>query len=404
MTHSLQHAGSKLALKKQLIPAIREADLIFGCLYPNGPTFDGVRREALKSIGTWMNEEDINFMIFKIFTEYPSQKISVLDDNPVKFSEVFDSAEIEAFADHLVEAFATVPRQYEIYFPLKNVKALESCKLTEHIEICQFKKSENPVGDYDGISLKIHAIGYVSNQRRQSAMRNAESMVKLTCKVGTLYGLFIKSPNFGLPSVANNFFNERSQPIFSVKAFETENPAKSSTIQLGTAASKYLGQLTIPFDFPHQEEEMERCISRTSKILDALLNPISEENVISIRRALQWSYDANIDEDETTSFIKTCIGLEALLAEQNEKVGITEQLADRCAFVLYKTAVQREETRILVRNIYQLRSKIVHGNVSGLSNQSLKLAQSAEKILDALLIEEINAVIDVRKHPKRTFN
>jgi len=122
-----------------------------------------------------------------------------------------------------------------------------------------------------------------------------------------------------------------------------------------------------------------------------MYQPDADENVRSIRRALEWQFDAFTEEDVTTRFIKTCIGLEALLAEQNE-MGITEQLADRCAFLLSKTSVERKTRREMMRSIYKLRSKIVHGAVTGLSHKDSQTNNQAANLLASLLSVELTAV------------
>jgi hypothetical protein len=92
--------------------------------------------------------------------------------------------------------------------------------------------------------------------------------------------------------------------------------------------------------------------------------------------------------------MKTCIGLEAVIAEQNDELGITEQLADRCAFLLNKTAASRQETRLTMRNIYKLRSKLVHGAAAGLTGSERSLAVEAERTLEKVLSTELKAVME----------
>jgi len=57
-------------------------------------------------------------------------------------------------------------------------------------------------------------------------------------------------------------------------------------------------------------------------------------------------------------------------------------LADRCAFLLSRTAESRRRTRKAVKEIYQFRSKLVHGLTRNLNSQQRDLTQLAKYFLD----------------------
>jgi hypothetical protein len=86
------------------------------------------------------------------------------------------------------------------------------------------------------------------------------------------------------------------------------------------------------------------------------------------------------------------IALEAALGEDNDNDGITERLADRCAFLLHKTPEERKRTRQRMRDIYKLRSKLVHGAKTALSREDDELAMWGGVHLNAVLATELHAL------------
>ena len=69
-------------------------------------------------------------------------------------------------------------------------------------------------------------------------------------------------------------------------------------------------------------------------------------------------------------FIQTCIGLESLLGDSagNEGAGLTTIMANRCAYSLSHNIHERKEIIKKFKELYEIRSKIVHGRSNKLSD------------------------------------
>ena len=108
-----------------------------------------------------------------------------------------------------------------------------------------------------------------------------------------------------------------------------------------------------------------------------------------------WLFDCKAETNETVAFLNACIGLEAILGD-DQKESITERLADRCAYILEKTQTGRENIRKEVRELYNNRSKLVHGRSRRLKNRrELDDAQSLlQRIVSAEIFNYLKAEAD----------
>lgn len=97
------------------------------------------------------------------------------------------------------------------------------------------------------------------------------------------------------------------------------------------------------------------------QILSNVLEKGSQAN--SILLACGWFFDGMSRKDELLSFVQTTVVAEILLAndkEMSDKVGLTELLATRCSYLIARNQEERKDIYDSFREIYTVRSKIVH--------------------------------------------
>jgi hypothetical protein len=401
MSHSLSLPASRAAAKKKLIHALADSAVVAGILPLWNKAFSDFKAEIRKSKLSWLRDEDVDSILYTTYFKLPDE---LRQDGPVG---VVLGDKVEKFADDVI-GYISSPNGYWIHFPLPQIEITENFNLSEDMILepryestlglldlaLQGENSENQAGyKISGAILKVRASGYVHSMRSQSAFVDALTKVKWALQVATLKGYLLRVPR--PPSKWAVVLGGAGQSeIYQVHCIaDRPMPDEVTSVTLGIGLSKYLSELKFTTgDWnkskkPHLTEDVGRVVR-------AFTDPKAEANVKSIRRSLEWAFDAAVDDDEHMSFIKTCIGLEAAISEQNEDVGIIEQLADRCAFLLTKTYVAREETRIAIRKIYKLRSKFVHGAVLGLSDFDRESAVYAQMILRAVLATELQAFMD----------
>lgn len=121
------------------------------------------------------------------------------------------------------------------------------------------------------------------------------------------------------------------------------------------------------------------------KLLDSGRNRKDAER---IHAGLEWSFDSRATHNETQAFIQACIGIEALLGDDDQERGLTALLADRCSFLLGTTSSQRTAIASQFRQIYRVRSQLVHGRRKRISLDERATLWALSGILDDVLRRE----------------
>ena len=114
-----------------------------------------------------------------------------------------------------------------------------------------------------------------------------------------------------------------------------------------------------------------------------------------IRTAIEWQFDADISNNETVAFLQRCIGLEAILGddEQSRAIPITEKLADRYAYLLGKTASERKQLKDEFVLVYRKRSDLVHARRSQLTAGDRVVVDGARTILSKIIMNEVHWLV-----------
>ena len=398
MAHSLQNITSRNIVFSKLILALKSANVEDGILVTWLDDFSDFRKETLKSVGKWVGDDDIAHITYRSFCECvtPNEEVK----SSYKLCEIVDASKLDEIASKVLIELESLPANYGFYFSTPKMSTYAEISLSSQIKFpaalsLPSTKYRLPKPS-DGMVV-VEGSGYASYSRQQSATRDAISKLKVAFRLAQIYGIFVKANDMSRVEMADRM-KDGDPAIIVIK----NNERKEIRIPMAINLSRYLNDICINSNY--SSDDKTKWFDYMRKVLHVMYHKHAEKNVQSIRRALEWSFDAIIDEDETTRFMKTCIGLEAALTDQVEGMGITEQLADRCAFLLNTTTQAREETRKRMRKIYQLRSKIVHGVVLGPTFEDSKISAEADGMLVNILTLEIKGVMtwwqdEVRKNP-----
>jgi hypothetical protein len=385
VTHRLDNDAAISSLKTKLVNAISLARLDCGLFPVWEDVFKNFRAEALKSVHPWMDENDVAELLNAHLVGFLGLKVP--KDNAA-IAEIFSAVELEQIITRTLTDLQGIPKRYFLYFPLPGVQLNNDIFISDFVSLVKAPtavqcSSEIAKNIRKGCFIRVRGLGYAYLDRAQSAVRDAITRLKWTCQLAGAERLFRREAQ-------PVWKRSQVQKVHFVIICEEDNAGTSASLGLGM--SRYLSEIRLTNGDWRSDEEgtLQRKIGTSLQVLE---EPKFAENVQSLRRAFEWAFDASTDEEESMRFIKTCIGLEAAISEQSEEVGITEQLADRCAYLLNKTSVQRKETRDLMKKIYRLRSKIVHGVILNLSPQDRLLAENAEKMLSTVLRIELDAVL-----------
>ena len=86
-----------------------------------------------------------------------------------------------------------------------------------------------------------------------------------------------------------------------------------------------------------------------------------------IRQASQWYFDSLCGGNDLIAFVQAMVAVEILLGGKGETLGLTDLLANRCAYLLGSTRRERDAILRDFKAIYDTRSEIVHRGKNRLS-------------------------------------
>lgn len=109
-----------------------------------------------------------------------------------------------------------------------------------------------------------------------------------------------------------------------------------------------------------------------------------------LRLAAQWFFDSYCGSDELLQFVQSAIVVEILLGEKasSDLMGLSELLANRCAYLIASTHKERSEILKDFRSIYAVRSQIVHHGKSRLTLKEQVLTDKLRTICRRILRKE----------------
>lgn len=107
--------------------------------------------------------------------------------------------------------------------------------------------------------------------------------------------------------------------------------------------------------------------------------------------ASQWHLESFSGSDEMLSFVQAAVVLEILLGDKaaSDLVGLGELLRNRCAYLISRNHAERELVLRLFRQIYDVRSKIVHAGKRRLDGEERRLFFLLRWICQRVIQEEV---------------
>lgn len=108
------------------------------------------------------------------------------------------------------------------------------------------------------------------------------------------------------------------------------------------------------------EEKKTEWMKRQLSAIGAIFR--AQERASNLQLGAQWLLDSHCGDDELLQFVQAAVVVEILLGDKaaSDQTGLGELLANRCAYLIATSHEQRNELLQDFRNIYQVRSKIVH--------------------------------------------
>jgi hypothetical protein len=411
MTQSIFHKQAKLAIEQKLVAALQNAQIRKGLLIVWDSGFDQFRKAVIKHLSAWLDDSDVDRLIANVAATELGEELTARQTDAL--SNVVSPEKITTIAAKIMQALGDIPRRYEVLFPLPRVTIESDIPLSDVVAIVVATRDlapDSPLSYGSGFIppatyLKVRCEGFATHLRSQSAMRDAIAVLKRTIQIGTIKDVFTRSiaPR-GIILAA--MLSPPSEEVLQATVYDVIDQSKPPfRVRLGLGMSSYLNSIEIftqnsgpahglklpVVDASRVEQDVHRILSLPVQLM---AEAEAADNVRSLRSALEWAFDAAADDEAAASFIKTCIALEAALGEDAEEGSITERLSDRCAFLLNKIPIDRKRTRETMKQIYRLRSKLVHGVKTSLSPEDDRLSTWGKVHLHVVLSTELQALED----------
>ena len=308
---------------------------------------------------------------------------------------VFTEGQCLSLARVLAEHFFSIPITYTLYIPMVGLSEphLDSFKITETVSAVRGKSHsekadggrdegaelpnadqiENYLGSYLYFTYKTS--GYIHSYIDTVTVDDALSLMKLISFLGIEKDQLYISPAWE----QKDYLASGLPRIWITPGREVVLP--SSTLEINQEVSLLLSRVMALSNIGTDdgngpiEEETDICklnsrisLAHQKRLIDLTIlaeKIFFDPKLMKVKLAINWWFDSLASQNSRTSFLFSVFGFEALLGDLNEegdftRKGITSKLADRLAYLVADDITERDTIRKKFREIYELRSSIVH--------------------------------------------
>jgi hypothetical protein len=158
---------------------------------------------------------------------------------------------------------------------------------------------------------------------------------------------------------------------------------EQGTLDLDEQHKHGIGSLGLADDARNDPDLMRQKLTRISSVFRSDMGK-------NIALSARWLFESHCGRDALLQYIQAAVAIEILLGDEeaDPSVGLTTLMANRCAFLIAKTPAARTNLLQLFREIYKVRSKIVHRGKSRLNAQEMGLFRSLHLILRTIIDNE----------------
>lgn len=125
----------------------------------------------------------------------------------------------------------------------------------------------------------------------------------------------------------------------------------------------------------------------------------SQEKNQRLLTACAWLFDSTVNDDNLLGFVQAMVVLEILLGDDvpSGELTLGALLRNRCAYLISESIDEREDIKKKLKEIYDVRSKIVHRGKSKLSISEHSMLTELRGICHRVIHEEFNLTVGQRR-------
>jgi len=374
------------------------------------PHVESLEKEILKHKHKWMDLFDVFF----IFYDFVYAAIENKTANGKKLEgnlwDILGEEEGQKLTESIKNYIISIPRTYDIYIPFPNISESlpKSINLGNDISLIVFGDKEGIPGGYQkgfrGIfseQLELNKLyykqrlsGYCGRQLENISLKKAINDFKIFLHQGIYTGLFELSPINKARIGLQGMMAHEQVPRVSVTSVDiASDSAKLSNAELPLDFRRLLDNIS--FDFGNVLLARAREIGQFEIAIATFLKQAiqliecDEEESKRVKSAIQWCLDSYVVENKTLAFLQVCIGLEALLGDDSSNDALIKTLADRCAYLISPDIKGRKKIKKDFEDLYNVRSKLVHGNAIELDSSQKRYLNWGRMMLEFAIAKEI---------------
>ncbi len=333
----------------------------------------------------------------------------------LNLNELDEYTDIEAISNRLVEEFDSLPWNYRFTIDLKSTLAplfsndTTSFEITDSIRL--LKPDEDFISNHpltapgeennrnafglgllgittpsdwnnESVYLQIDAEGYLGKYVTTQTTENVATTVKAFVGLSiALRILKVEHKYHPATPKLNYIIHKSTSGAWCIEESDEINDDISRAL-----SDLILHELDGSLD---TETKQRTWINTRLEDLQVVFNNTDKSERILL--AGQWFFDSYSGRNELLSFVQTMVSLEILLGDKasSDMIGLGELLRNRCAYLIGKTHDQRNDILSDFKEIYDIRSKIVHRGKSKLTVKERGLFWKLQWYCRRVINEEI---------------
>lgn len=322
--------------------------------------FENEPDQKLTNLRRWENYQEKSREIIREFNELP-YNYTVSTPAPIGLDAIFcsDNKHFEVSKDIRI-VFSD--KDFATQYPTTTGNELRDNRIWDRGGIASLFFPQNDPYEWKGLYIQIHKAGYFGRYGETTTQHLAISELK------SFWGLQIA---LGIANRRHSW-SKKPHPVRPIihQIIDDQN-LLVRRMELDPTTSALANDLAfqdwIPDSFPSdvRREFHQKQIAR----LGIIFNKGSEFS--RIRLAASWLFDSYATDNELLSYVQAMVCLEIILGDASliGEIGLGELLRNRCAYLIGKTSAQRAEILKDFKEIYDVRSHIVHRGKDRMSSR-----------------------------------
>ncbi|MDO9371512.1 MAG: HEPN domain-containing protein [Gammaproteobacteria bacterium] len=379
------------------------------------PTTGKIRAKMLKLVG---EAPLVDFVSGTLARELFETQEYQAEEGPAPLTSIPAYVNLAALADRLVDDFNSLPWKYTVTAPLPSVFSDVFCPnigrvtLSDTVSICRGDEAfaneyplasgiekrdqtiagggllsglligNKPAWAADRAYLQVSVEGFIGKYTSTEPLLDAIGVLRAFFGLGLALRLFKPGSTYQpYPQREKLYIHRRVSDAWVIEEVHELESRHSETIR-----DLKLHDLDGALDTDAKRVVwMNERLSAISAVFRA------GEHARNIVLGAQWLLDSHCGSDELLQFVQAAVVVEILLGGKasSDLTGLGELLSNRCAYLIATSHAQRNELLQDFRDIYEVRSKIVHRGKSRLDLGERTLFNKLRWMCRRIIQEEV---------------